>query len=28
MALGRGWPEASAAQHLREGRSACGVCQP
>jgi hypothetical protein len=28
MAVGRGWPEASAAEHARDGRSACGVCRP
>lgn len=28
MALGRGWPAASATVHAKEGRTACGVCQP
>lgn len=28
MAVGRGWPVASATVHAREQRTPCGVCQP
>jgi hypothetical protein len=28
MAVGRGWAAASAVQHGRAGRTACGVCRP
>lgn len=28
MAVGRGWPAATSAEHGRAGRSACGVCRP
>jgi hypothetical protein len=28
MAVGRGWAEATSAQHAKAGRAACGVCRP
>ncbi|MGZ4624501.1 MAG: hypothetical protein ACXVX8_18295 [Blastococcus sp.] len=28
MAQGRDWPAATASEHARAGRSACGVCRP